>query len=252
MRSRVIATMQLLDGFVVKSRGYGRTTYIGDPINTVKIFNDKGVDELVIVDISARHGAPVVTPSQLEDIATEAFMPVAYGGGVKSYDQVRSVLSAGVEKVIFGSGLLDAQDTVRRAAQQFGVQAVVGAIDVRCEGGIHRPYPGGGGRPLDMTAVEWAKEACELGVGELIVTDMAREGECNGYDLDLIRQVSAEVSVPVVANAGAGSVRHFRAALEAGASAVAAGSMFTFHGPHRAVLITYPTEQELEEALSSI
>ena len=251
MRERVIATMQLLDGFVVKTRRYGESTYIGDPINTVKIFNDKGVDELVIVDVSARRGLPVVTASQIEDIATEAFMPVAYGGGIKSYDQVRSILSAGVEKVIFGSGLLDAQETVTRVAQQFGVQAVVGAIDVRFEEGTHRPYPGGGGRPLDMTAVEWSKRACELGVGELFVTNMDLEGDLSGYDLDLIRQVSAEVPVPVIANGGAGSVKHFRAALEAGASAVAAGSMFTFYGPHRAVLITYPTEQELDEALSS-
>lgn len=243
--------MQLFDGFVVKTRGYGGMTYVGDPINTVKIFNDKGVDELVIVDISARHGGPVVTPAQIEDIATEAFMPVAYGGGVKTYDQVRSILSAGVEKVVFGSGLLDAQETVTRAAQQFGVQAVVGAIDVRREAGRYRPYPGGGGRPLDMGAVAWAKRACELGVGELIVTNMEREGGLNGYDLDLVQQVSAEVPVPVIANGGAGSVGHFVSALKAGASAVAAGSMFTFHGPHRAVLITYPTEQELDEALSS-
>lgn len=248
----MIATMQLLDGFVVKTHGYGDTTYIGDPINTVKIFNDKGVDELVIVDISRRRGFSAVTPSQIEDIATEAFMPVAYGGDIKSYAQVRDILSAGVEKVIFGSGLLDAQETVFKAAENYGRQAVVGAIDVRREDGVYRPYPGGSGRPLDMDAVEWARFACELGVGELIVTNMAREGTLEGYDLELVRDVSAAVPVPVVANGGAGSLGHFVAALEAGASAVAAGSMFTFYGPHRAVLITYPGERELDAALSQV
>lgn len=253
MRARVIATMQLLDGFVVKARGYGETTYIGDPINTVKIFNDKGIDELVVVDISARRGRPVVTPQQIEDIATEAFMPLAYGGGIKTYSQVRDILSAGVEKVVFGSGLLDAQDAVAEAARNYGKQAVVGAIDVGIDDqGRRRPFPGGGGRPVDLDPAEWARQACDLGVGELIVTDMAREGELHGYDLDLIRSVSTAVPVPVIAHGGAGNIQHFADGIAAGASAVAAGSMFTFYGPHRAVLITYPTDRELDAVLPQV
>lgn len=250
MRPRVIATMQLLDGFVVKSRRYDETTYIGDPINTVKIFNDKGVDELVITDISVRRGKPVLTPNQIEDIATEAFMPVAYGGGIKTLGQVRDVLSAGVEKVIFGSGLLDAQRTVEAAANQYGRQAVVAALDIGTDSqGRQHPYPGGGGRPLDLTPVQWACQACDLGVGEIILTSMDREGDLDGYDLGLISSVADAVSVPVVAHGGAGRAVHFTQAIKAGAAAVAAGSMFTFYGPHRAVLVTYPSEQELDAVL---
>ena len=180
-------------------------------------------------------------------------MPLAYGGGIKTYSQVRDILSAGVEKVIFGSGLLDAQDIVATAAQNYGRQAVVGAIDAGFDDQQRfRPFPGGGGRPLDLEPAEWARQACELGAGELIVTDMAREGEMGGYNLDLVRCVADAVPVPVIAHGGAGRVEHFAAALDAGAAAVAAGSMFTFYGPHRAVLITYPTEQELDAVLPQI
>ena len=139
------------------------------------------------------------------------------------------------------------------AAQNYGRQAVVGAIDVGVDDQQRfRPFPGGGGRPLDLEPAEWARQACELGAGELIVTDMVREGEMGGYNLDLVRCVADAVPVPVIAHGGAGRVEHFAAALEAGAAAVAAGSMFTFYGPHRAVLITYPTEQELDAVLPQI
>lgn len=249
MRARVIATMCLRDGFVVKTREFDEITYIGDPINTVKIFNDKGIDELVVLDISGPRGGEPIGLRQLERIATEAFMPVTFGGGLRRFADARSALAAGVEKVAFNTALLSEPEAVRNTAAAYGRQAVVAVIDVD---GTRRVVPGGRGRPLMMTPSAWAQRACDLGAGEIIVTATTREGSYRGYDLSLVREVSRAVHVPVVANGGAGRLEHFSQAVEAGASAVAAGSMFTFYGPHRAVLITYPTEAELNVWLPAV
>lgn len=249
MRARVIATMTLRDGFVVKTRAFDEITYIGDPINTVKILNDKGIDELVMLDISRPRSGEPIGVQQLERIATEAFMPVTFGGGLRTSKDARSALAAGVEKVAFNSAILSNPDTVRETAAAYGCQAVVAVMDVDKN---HRVIPGGHGRPLMMSPGHWAQRACDLGAGEILVTASSREGSYRGYDLNLVREVSEAVSVPVVANGGAGTMEHFAQAVEAGASAVAAGSMFTFYGPHRAVLITYPTEAELDSWLPAV
>lgn len=251
LKTRVIPTLLLRGAGLVKTTAFRDPKYVGDPINAIKIFNDKEVDELVLLDISAWRTGKGPAFSAIESFASECFMPVAYGGGITTIDQIRRVLATGVEKVIVNRAALNQPDLVREAAREFGSQAVVVSMDVKRKlFGRYQVYGDGGTKPTGWEPVAYAKQMEDLGAGEILLTSIERDGTMKGYDLDLIERVTSAVGVPVIASGGAGSLADFGlAATKAGAAAVAAGAMFVFHGPHRAVLITYPDQTELASVL---
>lgn len=250
LKTRVIPALLLRNGGLVKTRGFRDPVYVGDPINAVKIFNDKEVDELVFLDIDASKARRDPNFELLESIAAEAFMPFGYGGGVRTLDQLKRLLSIGIEKVILNTAALENPGFVEDCARVAGSSSVVVSIDVAkgmLGGRVIRVA--GGSRRVPGKPDEVAAEMEQLGAGEILLNSIDRDGTGKGYDLELVGQVSRAVGVPVVACGGAGSITHMRDAVDAGAAAVAAGSMFVFHGPHRAVLISYPEYDVMERVL---
>lgn len=238
---RVIPCLLLHHGGLVKTVRFKNPVYVGDPINAVKIFNDKEVDELMLLDIDATREGRGPNLDMLARIAREAFMPMAYGGGIRTLEDIQRVLSLGFEKVVLNTALLRDMSIVERAAERCGGQSVVAAVDVKKDLFRRvRVYEHGSRRCVDRHPVDLALLAQQAGAGEIIVTSVDREGTGLGYDTELVRSMARAVSVPVIANGGAGKIPDLADAVDAGASAVAAGSLFVFHGPHRAVLITYP------------
>lgn len=242
-RSRVIPTLLLRGDGLVKTRRFKDPVYIGDPINATRLFSDKEADEIVVLDIVAARERCEPNYDLIGEMAGEAFMPMAYGGGVRSVEQVRRLIRAGVEKVIVNTAAGQSVALIAEIAAEFGSQAVVGAIDVkRSLFGKPHVMVKAGTIGQATTPVEQAARLCESGAGEILLTSIDRDGQMGGLDIPLIKSVSTVVPVPVIAAGGAGTVDHLRAAInEGGAEAVAAGSMFVFHGRHRAVLINYPT-----------
>ena len=246
-RARVIPCLLLRGHGRVKTRRFKDPVYVGDPVNAVRIFSEKEVDELVVLDIDASREGREPNYELIAEIAGECFMPVAYGGGIRTLDQVRKLIRSGVEKVVVNSAALESTEVITAAAEVFGSQAMVAAIDVR------KPLLGGYKVVAKSATVEaklrldeHVRKVVAAGAGELFLNNVDRDGTMLGYDLELIRAVTRLVDVPVVACGGAGTLEHLRQAVQdAGASAVAAGSMFVFHGKHRAVLINYPKQSEL-------
>lgn len=242
---RIIPALLLSHGGLYKTRRFKKPVYLGDPINTVKIFNEKEVDEVLFLDITATRERRPIDMEMIGWLSTECFMPMAYGGGVKTIDDMARIYDVGVEKVSLNTAATEDLDLVAAAADRFGSQSVVVSIDVkRNRFGRAEVYTHGGRKNARLDPLAHARAAVEAGAGEILVTSIDRDGTGTGYDLDMIQRVAASVSVPVVANGGASSLTHFNEAVDAGAAAVAAGSMFVFEGRNRAVLITYPSPQE--------
>lgn len=254
LRTRVIPCLLLRNGGLVKTVKFESPRYVGDPINAVRIFNQKEVDELIFLDISATAAGRGPNFDLIRDIASEAFMPFGYGGGVSSVDEVRRLVGIGVEKVVLNAAAVHRPELIGEAAEAAGSQSVVVSIDVKKSLlGRYEVVTHNGRRRTGLSPVDWARKAEALGAGEIVVNSVDRDGTMKGFDVALLRQVTAAVGVPVVACGGAGSLDDFAAAIrEGGASAVAAGSMFVFHGKHRAVLITYPDYAELERRLGTM
>lgn len=247
LHARVIPCMLMRNGGLVKTVKFKNPRYIGDPINAVRIFNEKEVDELVFLDIGSTTAHTGPNFELLVDIASEAFMPFGYGGGITSIDHVKQLYALGVEKVILNTVAADKPGLVSEAAALAGCSGVVVSMDVRRNWlGKYSVCVASGQRDLKRDPVAYAQEMEQLGAGEILLNAIDKDGTMEGYDLELVRRVSEAVSVPVVAVGGAGNLQHFREAVDEGASAVAAGSMFVFHGKHSAVLITYPEYEELE------
>jgi cyclase len=250
LRTRVIASLLIRDCGLVKTVKFKDGNYIGDPINAVRIFSEKEADELTILDISAtRRG--VIDFQLLERISREAFMPMAYGGGIRTLDDIRRILAMGYEKVVLNHSARSRPDFITEAANVCGSQSVVVCIDAKKDlFGRQRVYDHLTGKVTKQLIEDWAHDAARRGAGEIVLYDVNRDGTYNGYDTDLIAKVSRAVDVPVVALGGAASPDDFREAIGAGhASAVAAGSIFVYQGPHRAVLITYPAKSKLKQIL---
>ena len=250
--ARIIPTLLLRGDGLVKTVRFKDAKYVGDPINAVRLFNDLAVDELIFLDIDATAKGREPPFERIAEIAGEAFMPICYGGGVTSFDQASRLFKSGVEKVALTTALIETPELVRQIADTFGEQAVVAGIDVKRDWlGKSRAMVKAGSSKTGFDPVTLAKRAAELGAGEILLMSIDREGTFQGYDLDLVRAVSAAVSIPVIASGGAGALPHMRQAIDAGASAAAAGSLFVYKGPHRAVLINYPTRPELRALLGS-
>ena len=246
LRPRVIPCLQFAGGELLKTRRFKDPLYLGDPINAVKLFNDLECDELVVVDIRATLEQREPDYAMIEEFAAEAFMPVAYGGGLNSIEQIRRVLTIGIEKVVIGAAAADGQ-LVSAAAAIFGSQSIVVAIDVR-KGmfGRRSVWIRSGTRNLDVDPRAYALQMQAAGAGELFVQSIDLEATRSGYDLELMREVSATVRIPVIACGGAGSVDDIRLLLRSSAvAAAAAGAMFVLHGKHSAPLISYPRPHEI-------
>lgn len=244
---RVIPVLLVSDGYLVKPLKFGKSQYIGDPINAVRIFNEKQVDELVICDIDATALGKGINWRLIEEVASEAFMPVGYGGGVDRVDDAKRVISIGIEKVVLGSVLEESPAVVTEIAEALGSSSTVVSIDSKRKlTGGYDTFVARGSRKTGLTPVEAARRAEALGAGEIMLSAIDRESTFAGYDLKLIEDVAASVTIPVIALGGAAHVDDFSKALAVGASAVAAGSMFVLNGKLHAVLITYPTPAQVQ------
>jgi cyclase len=233
---------------LVKTVNFTDPKYIGDPMNAVKIFNDKEVHELVFLDITASTEKRSPRLDYISDIASECFMPLGYGGGIRTVKQAEDIFNRGVEKVIINSCAVENPSFIHELAEQFGSQSIVVSIDVKKDIlGNYQTYTHSGTTKTRWDPITWAQEAERLGAGEIFLNSIDRDGMMKGYDIPLIKSVTASVSIPVVACGGAGKVEDFSIAVhEGGASAVAAGSIFVYYGKHRAVLINFPNDEELK------
>jgi cyclase len=240
MIPRVIPVLLLSHGGLVKSVRFRDPRYVGDPINAVRIFNDKQVDELILLDIRATVEDRAPDEAAIEEIAGEAFMPIAYGGGVKDLSSATRLIQLGVEKVVVNTAAIERRQDVRAIADRLGSSTLVVAIDASRRGLEWEVVSHGGSRRTGIDVRSHAEAMATLGAGELFLNSIDQDGTMEGYDLDLVRTVAGAVDVPVVASGGAGSLQDLATVVRAGAAAAAAGSMFVFHGRHRAVLITYP------------
>lgn len=236
---RIIPTLLMRDEGLYKTRKFRDGVYVGDPVNTIRIFNQKEVDELILLDIGAARQPKVIDLGYLGEIASECFMPLSYGGGIRDADTARRLLSTGIERVIINTGAHDNPDFVAALTREYGASSVIGSVDVGLHRGERAVFVAGGQRRIAANPIDWCLRMEDLGVGEIMVNAIDRDGELCGYDIDLIEKACASVSIPVIACGGARSVEDFRAARAAGAQAMAAGAMFVFRGKHRAVLIQY-------------
>ncbi len=253
LKTRVIPCLLLRGAGLVKTTRFKDPKYVGDPINAIKIFNDKEVDELMLLDITASKEDRGPAFAVIDEVASECFMPLAYGGGIRSVEDARRVLRLGVEKVVFNTTAWREPRVLEAASREFGAQAVVASIDVRRRlFGRYEVFVEAATRGTGIDPVEYAKRMQASGAGEILLTAVDRDGTMEGFDVELIGRVSRAVAIPVIASGGAGSVADFAVAVrDGGADAVAAGAMFVFHGPHRAVLITYPARALLERTLEA-
>lgn len=238
-------------GRLVKTVKFANPQYVGDPINAVRIFNDMEVDEIVVLDIGATAEGSGIPFDLIGEMASECFMPMAYGGGLRSVEEARRVLGLGVEKVVINTAATTDPRLLRRVAEAFGSQSVVASVDVRKKmfrG--YRAYSRSGREPIGKPLVEWVQELDRAGAGEILITSIDRDGTMEGYDLDLVRLVSSSVRLPVIAAGGAGSVQDMGDVVaKAGASAAAVGSLAVYQGKNRAVLINFPTPAQLKAVI---
>ena len=251
LRTRVIPVLLLRDESLVKTVRFDKFSYVGDPCNTVRIFNELEVDELMFLDITASREGRGPNLTLLADIADECFMPLGYGGGVQSVAQAKSVFDIGFEKICVNTAAFDRPELLTELARQYGSQAVVASIDVQ-SGLLGRATvrSQSGRRNTGRDPVSWAVEVERRGAGEILLTSIDREGSWEGFDLDLVNRVADAVSIPVIAHGGAGSVEDIgRVVKQARASAVALGSLVVFQRQGMGVLVNFPDARQLEAVL---
>lgn len=250
---RCIPVLLLQNEGLVKTVQFQNPKYIGDPLNAVRIFNEKEVDELVFLDLDASVKGTPIPMRLLEEIAGECFMPLSYGGGIKTIEDIRRIIQIGIEKVIIGTEAVENPDFVKQAVAEFGSSSICVSLDIQqSAAGEYELYTRSGTKRIQQNPVECAQVLEQLGVGEILLHSIDREGTGKGYDLELVRTMRRAVKVPIIISGGAGILEHLCEGVAYGATAVAAGSMFVFHGKHRAVLISYPDQAALKRIYSSI
>ena len=252
-RVRIIPVLLIEGNGLYKTVKFSKPNYIGDPVNAVKIFNDKEVDEILVLDIGASAKNKEPNFDLLRDMCGEAFMPLGYGGGVTRLEHAHKLFKAGVEKVVINSVLLKDSSLITDIASHYGAQSTVVCIDYKK--GLFGGYKPGflsGSKTRSESVIEYAKACEKAGAGEIILQSIDRDGTFSGLDMEMIRQVSGAVSVPVVACGGLNSLGNAQEAVLAGASAIAGGSFFVYkNNDPRSILINYPGEAELKEQVFS-
>ena len=248
IKKRIIPTLLYKNFTLVKSVGFDSWRRVASIPQAIKVFNLRGVDELVFLDITATNRGESPDFNLIDDFADYCFMPLTVGGGIKSIEDIKGLLRVGADKVVINTEAVINSDLIYTAAGSFGSQCIVVSIDVkRGSSGEYFVYTNSGTIKTQIDPVSHAKSMELLGAGEILLTSIDQDGVMNGYDIELIASASEVLNIPFVACGGAGSIQHISDAVNIGkARAVAAGSMFVFHGPHRAVLINYPDQKTLE------
>jgi cyclase len=252
LRPRIIPCLLLSGSGLVKTTGFADRKYVGDPINTVKIFNEKETDELIVLDIDAAVAGAAPNFKLIADLAVECRMPLCYGGGITTADQARRIVGLGVEKVAIGAAAAVDPRLIRDVAAEIGSQSVVVVLDVRRkrQSDEYSVWTHNGRNGAQRTAAAFAAEAESLGAGEILVNSIDNDGMMRGYDLALAAQVRQAVNLPITMLGGAGSLEHIGQLIAAcGVVGAAAGSLFVFKGRYKAVLINYPSPAHKEELI---
>jgi imidazole glycerol-phosphate synthase subunit HisF len=247
LRPRLIPCLLIHNGGLVKTVQFGEPKYVGDPLNAVRIFNEKEVDELMVIDIDHTRNNTKPDEKLIAELAAECRMPLSYGGGITSVEQVERLIALGVEKVAISAAAIATPDLISKAAERVGRQSIVGVIDVKRTGILRRPevVTHNGTKRTGLNPVAHAENLQRLGVGEIVLNSVDRDGKMEGYDLELLSQVREKTSVPLTILGGAGNMQHVTDLVERfPVIGAAAGSMFVFKGKYRAVLINYPQREE--------
>ena len=248
LTTRVIPCLLLKGTGLVKTIRFKDPKYVGDPINAVKILNDKEVDELIFLDITASREGKGPAFATIEDIASECFMPVAYGGGISTANEAQRIVAMGIEKIVLNTAALRTPALVTELSGRIGASSTVVAIDVKKDLlGRYRVYDAARQKTTGTSPVDHAQRMVAAGAGEIFINDVNRDGTGTGFDLELVGLITRAVDVPVIVCGGAGGLDDLRQARNAGASAVAAGSLFVYVGKHRAVMINYPPYAVLQD-----
>lgn len=244
LRPRIIPSLLVQDNGLVKTVNFRNPKYVGDPINAVRIFNDKGVDELAIFDIDATVLKREPNYSLIERLASQSMMPLCYGGGVKTVEQAQRIFSLGIEKIALSSAVLENPLLITEISERVGSQSVIVVLDVKKKllGG-YEIFTHNGKKGTGINPIIFAEKAQRLGAGEIVINSIDKDGLMKGYDLDLIDKVREKITVPMTVLGGAGSLEDMEKVIDKhGVIGVAAGSLFVFKGPYKAVLINYPTQ----------
>ncbi|MGJ0342885.1 AglZ/HisF2 family acetamidino modification protein [Arcobacter cryaerophilus gv. pseudocryaerophilus] len=252
LQKRIIPCLLLHKGGLYKTQNFKKPTYIGDPINAIKIFNEKEVDELMFLDIDATVQNKEPNYKMIEDIASECFMPLCYGGGVKTLDQMKKIYSLGVEKISISSAAIENPNLIQEAANIFGNQSVIVTVDIKKDFfGKKKVFINNGKKNTKINPVDFIKRVEALGAGEIVVNSIDHDGVMKGYDIELLKEIKSNIKVPVIALGGAGNLNHIKEIFEISkVDAVACGSMFVYQGPLKGVLISYPPYQKIQELLN--
>ena len=245
LQTRIIPCLLLKDNSLVKTVNFKKPTYIGDPVNTARIFNELEVDELVLLDISATTNNRKPDFKILAELANECFMPLAYGGGINNFDDAKKIFEIGIEKIIINSVAFKAPCLITELAEYFGNQSIVASIDVKKNiFGKYRVYSRSGKKKQKVDPVAWAQELEQLGAGEILLTAIHQEGTWKGFDISIIEKISNAVNIPVIANGGASSIEDIGKAVKQGyASAVSLGSMVVYQRKGMGVLVNFPNKE---------
>jgi imidazole glycerol-phosphate synthase subunit HisF len=252
LSTRVIPCLQLVDESLVKTVQFNKPGYIGDPINTVRIFNELEVDELCFLDIRATTQKRDVNFKILQEIANECFMPLSYGGGIKDFETAKKILSIGFEKLVINTAAIEKPEFITQLAEYFGNQSVIVSIDIKKHTwDKYQIYSHDGTRKNKLKPIEWAKEVEKRGAGELLITSMNNDGTWKGYDIGLTKSIADAVNIPVIANGGAGSIEDIGDVVNlGGASATALGSMVVYQQKGMGVLVNFPDKDYLRKKIS--
>lgn len=249
INTRVIPCLSIMNNRLVKTVQFKNPTYVGDPINAIKIFNDKEVDELILLDITASKEKKGPNFELIQEIASECFMPLGYGGGITKLSEIEKLFQIGIEKVLLNSSIVSNPKICAEAIEIFGSQSIVASVDYKKPflSKHFFPFSVSGSKKINIPLFEYIRQIEEIGFGEIILNSIENDGKLIGYDLETIKKASNEIKIPLVALGGASSINDFKLAISNGASAVSAGSFFIFKQPNRAVLITYPNQEELNQ-----
>ena len=248
LSTRVIPCLQLIDESLVKTVKFSNQGYIGDPINTVRIFNELEVDELCFLDIRATIENRKPNFKILREIADECFMPLSYGGGIKDVNTAKEILSTGFEKIVINTQAYNTPELVTDIAKHSGNQSIIVSVDIKKNFfGKYKIYTNDGTKKRDLDPLEWIKRLEDIGAGELLLTSMDRDGTWSGYDLDFLKIITDSVNIPVIANGGAGSLVHLLEAVKkSNVSALAVGSMVVYQSKGLGVLVNFPDKKSLK------
>lgn len=254
LQKRIIPSLLLHKGGLYKTEKFKKPTYIGDPINAIKIFNEKEVDELMFLDIDASVGNKEPNYKMIEDISSECFMPLCYGGGVKNIEQMKTIYSLGVEKISISSQAVLNPKLIKEASNIFGNQSVIVTIDIKKDlWGNRKVFIYNGEKNTKLNPIDFIKQVESLGAGELVINSCDNDGVMKGYDIELLNAIKSNVKIPIIALGGAGNLNHIKEVFETTkVDAVACGSMFVYQGPLKGVLISYPPYQRIQEVLRKV